>query len=235
MNPKAIILIGCMLVISSLANVSRADDNNGDYEISVTNITSGQTFTPILVLTHKKDVKLFTPGSPATQELAMLAEGGDTGPLTMRMSMNPDVGDILTSTGLLGSGETATLSVVRSGDFKYISLAAMILPSNDGFIALNGVKVPKGNKTVMYVSPAYDAGTESNDESCDHVPGPFGCDGSGEGYNDDDDAEGFVHVHSGIHGIGELDAAVYDWKNPIARIVIKRVGDEDDDEDEDEG
>jgi len=35
--------------------------------------------------------------------------------------------------------------------------------------------------------------------------------------------EGFVHVHSGIQGIADLDAARYDWRNPIAKISVKRV------------
>jgi hypothetical protein len=203
--------------------VSHGNNMDRAYKVSVTNITSGQTFTPILVLTHKKGVKLFTPGSPASAELAMLAEGGDTAPLSMRMSMNPNVGDIMTSDGLLGPGETTTVIIPRSGSFHYISLAAMMLPTNDGFIALNGVHAPLGRKTVMYLSPGYDAGSEENDESCAHIPGPFGCDGMGEPYNADDDAEGYVHIHSGMHGIGDLDDAVYDWRNPVARIVIMKV------------
>jgi hypothetical protein len=37
-----------------------------------------------------------------------------------------------------------------------------------------------------------------------------------------DDGEKFVHIHTGIHGIGYIDAILYDWKNPAARIVIKK-------------
>jgi len=211
------------MAIVLYSGVSFGNSMDRVYEVSVTNMTSGQTFTPLIVLTHKKGVKLFTPGSPASAELAMLAEGGDTDPLSMRMSMNPNVGDIMTSEGMLGPGETTTVIIPRSGRFNYISLAAMMLPTNDGFIALNGVHAPLGRKTIMYLSPAYDAGSEENDESCAHIPGPFGCDGMGEPYNADDDVEGFVHIHSGMHGIGDLDEAVYDWRNPVARIVIRKV------------
>ena len=35
--------------------------------------------------------------------------------------------------------------------------------------------------------------------------------------------EGFVHVHSGIHGVGDLDEAARDWRNPVARIVVRRL------------
>ncbi len=223
MKHKVMIITVCILALSLFSGGSYADGGSRSYEVAVTNITSGQTFTPILVLTHKKGVKLFTPGSPASPELAMLAEGGDTSPLSMRMSMNPKVGEIMTSGGPTGPGETTTITIPAGHGYHYISLGAMMLPTNDGLIALNGVRAPWGRKTVMYLSPAYDAGSEVNDESCGHIPGPFGCDGTGEPYNPDDDAEGYVHVHAGIHGIGNLDAAAYDWRNPVARIVIRTV------------
>ena len=35
------------------------------------------------------------------------------------------------------------------------------------------------------------------------------------------DAEGFVHVHAGIHGGGGLDPAMHDWHNPTARLEVK--------------
>ncbi len=35
--------------------------------------------------------------------------------------------------------------------------------------------------------------------------------------------EDYVHVHAGIHGIGNLPAADRDWRNPVAQITIQRV------------
>ncbi len=219
MKQKLIILIGCILALSLVSTDSFADGKN--YKVSITNITSAQTFTPIMIATHKKGVKLFTPGSPASTELAMLAEGGDTVPLTELMMMDPRVGHVMTTGGPLGPGETVDVEISGHRRYGYISLAAMMLPTNDGFIALNGSRVPRGNHKAMYMSPAYDAGSEFNDESCINIPGPFGCDGMGIPYTDDD-GEGHVHIHRGMHGIGDLDPAEYDWRNPVARIVIKR-------------
>ena len=68
----------------------------------------------------------------------------------------------------------------------------------------------------------YDAGTEANDELCAHIPGPAGV-YAGKGFNSARDDVNFVHIHSGIHGIGDLSAATYDWRNPVASIVITRV------------
>jgi hypothetical protein len=37
------------------------------------------------------------------------------------------------------------------------------------------------------------------------------------------DEEGVVHIHAGIHGIGDLDESERDWRNPAAIISIRRV------------
>jgi hypothetical protein len=105
-----------------------------------------------------------------------------------------------------------------------LSVTAMLIPTNDGFFAVNGEIGPVGSeRTVTYFSPAYDAGTEANDELCAHIPGPpTVC--SGEGFNPSREGDvNFVHVHSAIHGVGNLSTATYDWCNPVAKIVINRV------------
>ena len=50
------------------------------YEVTITNLTPGQTFTPQLIVTHSRDYRMFTPGQPASEALEILAEGGATGP-----------------------------------------------------------------------------------------------------------------------------------------------------------
>jgi hypothetical protein len=32
-----------------------------------------------------------------------------------------------------------------------------------------------------------------------------------------------VHIHAGMHGIGDLDASVRDWRNPVAQVTIRRI------------
>jgi len=97
----------------------------------------------------------------------------------------------------------------------------MLVPSNDAMFAINGVRGPKGKDLLNLHSPAYDAGTEDNDELCVSIPGPpFLC--TGEGVSSEG-GEGFVYVHSGIRGIGDVDADTYDWRNPVASIRIRRA------------
>lgn len=211
--------IGLLLTTVTQVIADETDRNN-HYEITVTNVTRGQSFTPILVATHKAGVDLFTEGAPASPELAILAEGGDTAPLAAVLGANPNVLDVTTIPGLLAPGESVTVQVRTQKGFDHISMAAMLIPTNDGFFALNGIVGPKGKGTLSLESPAYDAGSEPNDELCAHIPGPV-C--GGEGASPNAGGEGFVHIHAGIHGIGTLPAADRDWRNPVAGIIVKRV------------
>jgi hypothetical protein len=202
-----------------------ADDDNGGsrYAITITNITARQVFTPIVIASHKEGVRLFALGQPASTPLEILAEGGDTSPLKTMLMANSSVKTVIDSGAPLPPGQSVTLMVDTRGGFDHVSLASMLVPTNDAFFALNGVELPEGRKTLTVYSPAYDAGTEANDELCTHIPGPpTVC--AGEGFNASrTGAEGFVHIHRAIHGIGNLMAPVWDWRNPVARITIERV------------
>ncbi len=197
------------------------------YQVTITNLTRAQAFTPILVSSHRKGVSLFEPGAAASSELATLAEGGDVAPLTAVLEANDRVRDIANSGGLLMPGQSVSVTVAAGHGARFISLASMLIPTNDSFIALNSVKAPKRHgRTRVYYSPGYDAGTEPNDELCMNIPGPV-C--GGEGGSPGAGGEGFVHISRGIAGIGDLDSATYDWKNPVARIVIERIDGDDED------
>ena len=200
------------------------------YEVTITNLTRGQTFTPQLVLTHDKSVKIFEAGEPATEALELLAEGGDTGPLTDELSENPrSIGEITTIPGLLGPGESATVMIKASHRRRYLSMAAMLIPTNDTFVALNRVWLPHHGSRV-YTALGYDAGTEANDQNCAHIPGPR-CGGEGPSSGPNEGDEGFIYISNGFHDLGSTDdndneilgPAVYDWRNPVARIKIRRI------------
>ncbi len=211
----------CILSIASavLAAPAQASDTK-IYDVTITNITRGQTFTPIMVATHKRGQYLFKLGDAASNELAIVAESGNNQPLQDALLNSGVAYDTVSSAGLLAPGESVTVRVKAKGAFKYISVASMLIPTNDAFIAINGVRAPKGHHASMHVSPTYDAGSEMNDELCANIPGPH-C--GGEGISAGDGGEGFVHVHAGIHGIGDLAPATFDWRNPTAKVVITWV------------
>lgn len=190
------------------------------YEVTVSNISKGQTFTPQLLATHAPDDRLFRPGEPASVELEILAEGGDTAPLTEALYGLASYVD--TIPGLLAPGASAS-RVIMGYDGDVISMAAMLIPTNDAFVGLNAMPLPTEGSVSYYV-PAYDAGTEENDQNCRNIPGPV-C--GGEGYNGEPAAgdEGFVHISNGFHRLpgNTLRPVDYDWRNPVAVVTVTRM------------
>ena len=211
-------------VASLVAAQAPASTGGPVFEVTVTNLTRGQQFTPILVASHRPGLRIFTPGQPASSQLATLAEEGDTAPLAALLSSLPEVRDVAASGGLTDPGGSSTVVVRTGGPFNHLIVAAMLIPTNDGFFALNGVEGPTGNRTIVLRSPAYDAGSERNDETCASIPGPFfsECAGPGGG-GKPGGGEGYVHIHAGIHGIGNFVESDRDWRNPVAEITIRRV------------
>ncbi len=220
-----------LIMVSGLLATPTASalDFGGGFEVTVTNLTRGQTFTPVLVASHREGVTLFTLGVPAGPELATLAEEGATGPLAALLLATRGVRAVADSgappAGFVGPGQSKTIVVGAGLGVDHISVAAMLIPTNDGFFALNGVQAPRGSEVLMYFSAAYDAGSERNDELCASIPGPnfTECGGPGGGGQPAGGEEGYVHIHAGIHGIGDLDASARDWRNPVAQITIRRI------------
>lgn len=225
--------IAAVALLSIASSFALADRNRYQftYEVTITNITRGQTFTPQLVVTHSKNIALFEVGDLATKELAILAEGGNTQPLTdVLSSLGKDVGEAKTIPGLLGPGETIS-TTITANPYKQpvISMAAMLIPTNDTFVAMNSVKLPFRGKRVRHLK-AYDAGTEFNDQNCANIPGPR-CGGQGSSPEPSDSDEGYIYISNGFHDLGSADEfgneilgpAVYDWRNPVAKITVQRV------------
>jgi hypothetical protein len=228
-------------VVASLVFASSSALASGSkyFEVTITNITNSISFTPIVVASHRKKLSIFELGEPASASLATIAESGNPMPLTELLESggaNVDNSlDQLLPTGLLFPGESVTVTVSAAHGARRITVASMMLPTNDGFIALNSVKAPK-HGSVTYYSPGYDAGSEPNDELCTNIPGPT-CGGTGRSEGDGDIVEGYVQIHRGIHGLvggidTDLDADVFDWRNPVAKITITRIRDHDDDDDD---
>ena len=137
-----------------------------NYQVEITNLTNANYFTPIIVAAHKRTADMFELGEPASPALQAIAEGGDISAMQSALeSANANVAVAETPSGapVLGPGETATAKVsTRSGNRK-LSLAAMILPTNDAFIGLDAVNLRFGQQRTYFLY-GYDAGTEANDE-----------------------------------------------------------------------
>ena len=217
---KIILLVAAALIVGGPVLADDDDDSDGKrmYAVTITNITAGQTFTPLLVVSHRSSLELFRAGESSSPELATIAESGNIGPMDALLSGMPrKVLATANSGGLLGPGESVTVTIRGNRRFNRVSVVGMLIPTNDTFVALNGARLTRWASS--HDVPAYDAGSEHNDELCANIPGPV-CMGAGDS---DADGEGYVHISSGIHGIGNLQPASYDWRNPVARIKISAV------------
>ena len=201
------------------ATAVQADEDARLFDVTITNATRGQVITPPVLFSHRAGFELFRLGEPASPELAMLAEDGMSQGLVAKLAQSPGVYDVVSASAPLLPGQSVTLTVKVHGGQQYLSAAGMLASTNDAFFALRGVAAP-ARGTLHVGAAAYDAGSESNNESCVFIPGPP-C-GSG-GVRDTSEAEGYVHVHAGIHGGADLVPALHDWRNPVVEVAIRKA------------
>jgi len=104
----------------------------------------------------------------------------------------------------------------------------MLGATNDAFYAVRSVRLPRHRgDSVQVHANAYDAGSEENEESAATVGALGATDDdpiAGTGINEN--GEGYIHVHAGIHGIASTDglsAATHDWRNPVVELTIERI------------
>jgi hypothetical protein len=216
------------LVLAGLAAAAfgvQADEGRWTYEVTITNLTYNQRFTPLLLATHRTDIHFFTLGEPALPQLVTLAEEGNVTPLRTLLEASPHVRATEAGTALLDPGKSVSFRIQGNPWRDRLSLAAMLIPTNDAFVALDAVQLPyPGWPAQTYRAVAYDAGSEVNDELCSSIPGPFfaECSGSGGGGRVGG-GEGFVHVHRGMHGVGDFKSIARDWRNPVAEVRVRLV------------
>lgn len=204
---------------------------NKTYAVTITNLTggtvvqsgapAGQIMSPPVIATHNNHLApLFVLGEEASSDLSNVAEDAVNGPLATTWGNSPSVMDVEQGAAPIMPGHSDTIMVQAASGFNRISLVGMLVTTNDGFYALNGVMLP-ANGSVTYYSDGYDAGSEKDSEDCDYIPGPPCNHG---GVHDSSTAPGYVFIHSGIHGIGDLAPAQFDWNNPVAKITITALG-----------
>ena len=215
------------LVAGGIATTSQITlaDGGRKYRVTVANATGGQPLAPGLLITHRGNFSLFQNNGAASLGLATMAETGDPGVLAGEVSGAPGVAstDVLLGQGVpvpvAVPGESNSIVITTSRGAKYFSAAGMLAATNDAFYAVRGIRLPRNGKiTVRGI--AYDAGSEANNELNGQIPTtPLGnTDGVLDG-----DGEGFIHVHGGIHGVGDLVPAAHDWRNPVVEITIERL------------
>jgi hypothetical protein len=230
MNKFNLICSAGMLAVASHQAIG------ADLTIEVQNLTQGMYFTPVAVVAHIPTASLFEVGETASTEIQTMAEGGSlAGLLTIASAISADV-LAEPSAGPLAPTASVTGSFMTAQDNTVLSVVAMILPSNDGFIGLDNWLIPTQAGTYTVYLNAYDAGTEANDElvggGAPGTPGfpaaPFltmlGSGGSGVTATQ---SNATVHIHPGnigddssTDGISDVKNSVHRWLNPVAKVTV---------------
>ena len=230
-----------MTSILLVPGLAKSDDDN-TYKVTITNLTPGQAFTPPVLLTHSTKTGIFTLGEAASSEIQAIAENGNNMPLLTALAGDVDVHDVVegmaplvpaNNPGGTAFESTATFMITTDGKAKFLSFASMLICTNDGFTGLDTIRLPKKKMTVLSV--AYDARTEMNTEDfADMVPPCQGLIGvsspdPGTGMSNPLLAEdGIIIPHVGIFGGVDLIPDVHHWSDPVAKIEIERIDDDDD-------
>lgn len=253
MSKKYALLIGPVL-LAVLAFVGTGstgeasdDDDLRTFRVTIENETDGQPFSPGVAITHRRSVNLFSVGHSASHGVEAIAEAGDEAlAVAAVMGANgiTDVVDInrpITREGTaVGSFTDEFTFEIQARPRDRLSLAVMLICTNDGFTGLDSVKLPKED-SVTYRAAGYDAGTEDNTEGsedivdpCSHLgPAPLAGDPNGnEDAAVDTTPHGSIHHHQGIEGGGDLTPSMHDWTNPVAEITIELVDDDEEEEDD---
>ena len=226
-NTTRLLILGSMMSIP----VSAAD-----LEISITNLTHGNHFTPILITAHDDASHLFQAGEMASPALQKMAEGGAIADLAAAAMGNNEITVENPAMGLLAAGDKTSGIMLDTQTMTHLSIVAMVLPTNDAFIGLDAWEIPTTAGTYTLNLNAYDAGTEANDEIINGggmpgtpgIPAAPGGDGGTNGTGVMDGSSNTkVHIHPGVlgdtdtaGGMSDLDSRIHRWLNPVARVVV---------------
>lgn len=209
-----------------------------ELDVEITNLTRGSWFTPFLVTAHPDSARLFVSGTAASVSLQAMAEGGDISGLVADVAALNATSSENPAGGLLAPGATVSTSLNTDDapDNTRLSIVAMLLPSNDGFMGLNGIAIPSEPGRYVYNVNAYDAGTEANDELVGSgapgepgfpAPGPVAAESGTGGSGVAASVEGYVHIHRNVlgddnltGGNSDMDNTVHRWLNPVVRVVL---------------
>jgi hypothetical protein len=236
----AVAAAAAALAAAPAAEAKRADT----FEVTFTDLTSGQPLTPAVAATHRGKNELFEVGGAASFALKEIAENGNNTPMLTRLASDADVADVVEAPGgpLVPPGkpgsatfdDTTAFTITADDGARHLSLAAMLICTNDGFTGVNALKLPSQvGDSVTVQTLGYDAGTELNTEDfADIVPPCQSLIGvsSGEpgtGSSDPALAEGgVIFHHAGILGGADLVPAIHGWDTsaPVARVTVTATG-----------
>ena len=203
------------------------------YEVTIENLTEGQPLSPGVVVAHEPGAVVWRVGTPSSEGIRSIAEDGVPDPAVQELTGTDGIGAVVATTAPIhrigGPGPTSlTVEITADPEVDRLSLAVMLICTNDGFAGLDDVALPTGSDPAVYDAMAYDAGTEENTEAFADLPDP--CQAAGpvmaeaDGNRDDeiDEDGGAPFAHAGIQGGADLTVEDHGWTEPVARVTVTR-------------
>ncbi len=214
----ALAVAGGLAVVPTVADAGWGGGRTSTYRVTIENTSTGfQPFSPAGAVVHSRWADVWSTGAPASAAVAAVAEDANLPVFVGTYEQVPGVAQPFVGGGApFGPGESVTFEFeARHG--QRLSLVSMLVNTNDAFTGLDAVRLGRGTK--VYEVGAYDAGTEANNESASHIPGPVG----GNPFVRDPEGAVITH-HAGVQGGADLDPAVHGWDGPVATITVERIG-----------
>jgi len=234
------------LVSAFIMGMATSSANAAQWDITVTNLTHGNHFTPLLLAAHDHDTHLFQVGMPASIPIEHMAECGHLNPLLATPEVSAADTQADPAGGPLAPGaSTSTMIMTTNMNNTHLTMVSMVLPTNDAFVGMESQHIPAEAGTYTYYLNAYDAGTEGNDETI-NPGGPSTCtytetgmipvapggdaDSGGTGVvtPGTPDTNTSIHIHRGVlgesvatgDGRSDLMNTIHRWQNPVAKVVV---------------
>jgi hypothetical protein len=218
---------------ASSGDVRAADAAEHVYQVTIENLMDGQPLSRPVLATHTNRARFFEVGANASEGIRLIAEFGQTSVAVAELEAQPGVLHVVESGVPIhrvgGPGANSVAFEIRAAaNANRLSLATMLVCTNDGFTGLDGVMLPRGFRAQVFYAVAYDAGTHENVEQTEYlvdschgigpVPFPDGPDGNMRAPEED-----VIRKHPGIAGDGFLDPAVHGWEDPVIRVTVQRI------------
>jgi Spondin_N len=219
MRRPLLLLLLAGLALLLLSPAAQARGGTKWWSVTVHNLTpaGSQPLSPPLLVVHSKRADVWSVGEIASHGVAAIAEDANNSVLESALAGAPGVRSVTTGAGgPIGPGESRTYLVSTRGNHNRLSLVTMLVNTNDAFTGLDSLRLH--GRSLVRMKVAYDAGSETNNEQAEFIPGPC-C---GNPFVRDPEGA-LIGMHPGILGIGDLNPAIYGWSGPAARIRIERM------------
>ncbi|MEJ7810746.1 MAG: spondin domain-containing protein [Gemmatimonadaceae bacterium] len=201
------------------------------YQVTIQNLTTGQPFSPGVIVTHTKQAVVWRLGAKASEGIRLIAEDGDPAVAVAELTATPGVHAVVNTTDPIhrigGPGPTSRTFTIEAGESVHrLSVAVMLICTNDGFTGLDDLELPEGFEPKSRDVAGYDAGTEQNNQLTRHIVDPCGAIGPlplpADGNLRRATAD-VIALHPGIVQREDLRPTLHGWTNPVARITVQRI------------